>query len=179
MTALGWERGGLALAVYCAAAAAGRFRAGRRRLAALQTPLADAAVLEAALHPRLQDGDDAALLAELREMFASVNRQADAEKFFGLHVPIAALSHTLAPAQRATLRRAILRLLASGDPALQRAGAQTAAELPSAELQLAELQLAEAVPTIRALLSEDGLDGPSRKLLEKSLAALTGAVPHS
>ena len=129
MTALGWERGGLALAVYFAALAAGRFRAARKQKAALRTPLFDAAVLEAVFHPRLQDGDDAALLTNLREMFAALNRQADAEKFSHLHTQIAALSQTLAPPQAATLRRAVLRLAVSGDAALQSVGAQTAADL--------------------------------------------------
>ncbi len=170
MTALGWERGGVALALYFVAAAAGRFRAGRRQRAALQTPLADAAALEAALHPRLQDGDDAALLTELREMFASVNRQSDAEKFFGLHVQIAALSKTLAPAQAATLRRAILRLLTSSDHSLQCAGAQTAADLG----------MTEALPRMQAILGETGAgDARSRRMLEESLAVLTSAAPHN
>lgn len=169
MTALGWERGGLALMVYFAALAVGRFRAGRRHLAALRTPLFDAAVLEAVFHPRLQDGDDAALLTELREKFAALNRQADAEEFSHLHTWVAALSQTLAPAQNATLRRAVLRLLASSDRSLQCVGAQTAADL----------HLAEAVPAIETLLSEDALDSRSRQVLEEALAALISAVPQS
>ena len=129
MTALGWERGGIAVAVYCAALAAGRFRAGRRRLAALRTPLFDAAVLEAVFHSRLQDGDDAALLTELRELFASMNRQAHAEEFSHLPVRLATLAGTLSPARKATLCRAVLRLVASSDAALQAVGAQTATDL--------------------------------------------------
>ena len=169
MTAPIWERGGLALALYFAAAAAGRFRAGRRQRAALQTPLADAAVLEAVFHPRLHDGDDAVLLTALREMFASVNRQADVEKFFSLPIQIAALSQTLAPAQRATLRRAILRLLALNDHALQCIGVQTAGDLG----------MTEAIPRMAALLEESGAgDTRFRQALKESLAALTGAVPY-
>ena len=133
MTALGWERGGVALALYFVALAAGRFRAARRQRAALQTPLFDAAVLEAVFHPRLQDGDDAALMTHLREMFVAVNRQADVEKFSHLHTQIAALSQTLALAQSATLRRAVLRLAASNDAALQSAGAQIATDLGLAD----------------------------------------------
>lgn len=170
MTALGWERGGLALTVYFAALAVGRFRAEQKQRAALKLPLFDAAVLEAALHPRLQDGDAAALLTKLREMFAGLNRQAHAEEFSHLHTQIAVLSQTLAPAQNATLRRAVLRLLTSNDRPLQCAGAQTAADL----------QMAEAAPPIEALLDKSGvLDARSRKVLEESLAALTSAVPHS
>ena len=166
MTALGWERGGIALTLYFIALAMGRFRADRRRLAALQAPLFDAAALEAALHPRLQSGDDAALLAELRERFAALNRQAHAEEFSHLHVQIAALSQTLAPAQGASLRRAVLRLLTSEDRFLQCAGAQTAADLC----------FAEAIPSIKALLGTSGVsDARSQKVLEESLARLSGA----
>jgi len=164
MTALGWERGGIALALYFVAVAAGRLRAGRKQQAALKMPLADAAVLEAVFHPRLQDGDDTALLMELREKFASLNRQAHAEEFSHLHTWIATLSQTLAPAQNATLCRAVLRLLTSNDRPLQCVGAQTAADL----------QLAEAIPSIMALLSEDALDSRSRKALEEALARLSG-----
>ena len=169
MTALGWERGGIALTLYFIALAVGRFRAGRRQQAALRMPLFDAAALEAVFHPRSQDSDDAALLTELREMFASVNRGADAEEFFALHTQIAALSQTLVPAQRASLRRAGLRLLTSNDHLLQCVGAQTAADL----------QIAEATAPLQALLSEDALDSRTRKVLEESLAALTSAVPRS
>ena len=167
MTALGWERGGLALTLYFVAVAVGRFRAGRRRFAALQTSLFDAAMLEAVFHPRLQDGDDTALLTDLREKFAALNRQAHAEEFSHLHTQLAALSQTLAPSQVATLRRAVLRLLDSGDLALQCAGAQTAAEVG----------LTEAIPRVQALLdrSEAG-DAHSRKVLEEALARLSGAA---
>lgn len=169
MTALGWERGGLALALYFVAVAAGRFRAARQQRAALKIPLFDAAVLEAVFHPRLQDNDDAALLTDLREKFAALNRQADAEEFFALHTQIAALSRMLAPPQNAMLRRAVLRLLTSDDRPLQCVGAQVAADL----------QLTEAMPLIQRLLSEDALDSRTRKALEGSLAALISAVPQS
>ncbi len=133
MTTLGWERAAIALGVYFAALATGRFRVARRQQAASQTPLFDAAVLEAVFHPRPQDGDDAALLTKLRELFASLNRQADAEAFSGLPTQIAALAETLTPVQSATLRRAVLRLVTVGDAALQSAGAQIAADLGLAD----------------------------------------------
>lgn len=169
MTALGWERGGIALTLYFVALAAGRFRAGRKQQVLLKTPLFDAAILEAVFHPRLQDGDDPALLTELREKFAALNRQAYAKEFLALHTQIATLSQILAPAQNATLRRAVLRLLTSEDSSLQCAGAQVAADL----------QISEAVPAIEALLSEGAWDSRSRKPLEEALAALTRAVPHA
>lgn len=169
MTALGWERGGLALTVYFASLAAGRFRAGQKQRAAQRTPLFDAAVLEAALHPRLQDGDDAALLTELREKLVALNRQADAEKFFALHTQIAALPQSLGSVQTATLRRTVLRLLASQDHPLQCVGAQVAADL----------QMAEAAPLIQMLLLEEAWDSRSRKVLEESLAVLTSVAPHA
>ena len=172
MNALWLERSGIALTLYFLARTVGRFRGAKKQQAALRTPLVDAAVLEAVFHPRAKDGDDADLLAELRDTFAHLNRQAWAEEFWGLHAQIAALSGTLGPAQNATLRRAVLRLLTTDDRWLQLVGAKTAADLG----------LAEAIPLIEALLARetsdaDDLDVRVRLVLKEALAALTGPVP--
>ncbi len=174
MNGIWLERSAIALTMYFLARTVGRFRGARKQQAALRTPLVDAAVLEAVFHPRPkngdnEDGDDPALLAELRDTFAHLNRQAWAEEFWGLHAQIAALSGTIGPAQNATLRRAILRLLTSNDRWLQLVAAKTAADLG----------MAEAVPTLQALLTEsDAQDARIRGVLEESLAALTSPVPH-
>ena len=185
MNALWLERSGFVLTLYFLARTVGRYRGAKKQNLALQTPLVDAAILEAVFHPRVKDGDDADLLAELRDTFAHLNRQAWAEEFWGLHEQIAALSHTLGPEQNATLRRAVLRLLTANDRWLQAVGAKTAADLG----------LAEAVPPIQAILEmgdsqrftqsraevsdADALDVRFRLVLQDALATLTGsAVQH-
>ena len=179
MNSIWLERSAITLALIFVARTVGRFRGAKKQQAALRTPLVDAAVLEAVFHPRLKDGDekdgdekdgdDPALLAELRDMFAHLNRQAWAEQFWGLHTQITALSQTLGPAQDATLRRAILRLLASNERWLQLVAAKAASDLG----------MAEAVPALQALLREsDAADARIRSVLADALAALTAPVPH-
>ena len=162
----------------------GQWRGAKRQRAAMTTPLFDAALLEAVFHPRAKDGDDAALLAEVRDTLAHLNRQAWAEEFWGLHAQIAALDATLAPPQKATLRRALLRLLTANDRWLQLVAAKTAADLG----------MTEAVPPLRAILemgdsqrfspskaeysSADAVDLRFRTVLEEALATLTGPNPR-
>jgi len=157
----------------------GKWRGTKREQAAMTTPLFDAALLEAVFQPRLKDGDDADLLAEVRDTLAHLNRQAWAEEFWGLHQQIAALDASLGPPQKATLRRALLRLLTANDRWLQLVAAKTAADL----------NLAEAVPPLRAILemgdsqrfstnkaeysAADAVDLRLRTVLEEALATLT------
>lgn len=162
----------------------GQWRGSKKQKAAMTTPLFDGALLEAVFQPRPRDGDDADLLAEVRDTLAHLNRQAWAEEFWGLDGQIAALDATLGPPQRATLRRALLRLLTANDRWLQLVAAKTAADLG----------MAEAVPPLRALLEMGGSQtfSPSkaeyssadaialrfRTVLEEALATLTTqAVP--
>lgn len=184
MNVLWLERSGLALTAYFLARTVGRYRGAEKQRQAMQTPLVDAAILEAVFHPRVKDGDDVDLLAELRDTFAHLNRQAWAEEFWGLHAQIAALSETLGPNQNATLRRAVLRLLTANDRWLQVVGAKTAADLG----------MTEAVPPIQAILETgssqrstqskveasdaDALGVQFRLVLQDALAALTGPVPQ-
>jgi hypothetical protein len=158
----------------------GQWRAAKRQRAAMTTPLFDAALLEAIFQPRPQDGDDPALLAEVRDTLGHLNRQAWAEEFWGVHQQIAALNATLAPPQQATLRRALLRLLTANDRWLQLVAAKTAADLG----------YAEAVPPLRAILemgdsqrfsatqaeysAADAVDLRFHTVLEEALASLTG-----
>ena len=158
-------RGGIAVGALFLARIVGGWRGSRIKQAALTTPLFDAALLEAALEPRPRDGDDPALLAELKETLAHLNRQAWAAEFWDLHTQIAALDATLRPKPRATLHRAILRLLLMEDRWLQTVAAQTASDL----------NLTEAVFPLRARLALGGEDPRFRTVLEDALAHLEGA----
>ncbi|BDI33277.1 hypothetical protein CCAX7_53280 [Capsulimonas corticalis] len=166
---------GVFLGLTFAARVWSKWRVDRRKQAALRTPLVDGAVLEAALTPRPADGDDADLLAELRETFALLNRQAYAEEFWGLHQQLETLDATLGAPQRATLRRALLRLLASSDRWLQLVSAKACADL----------QVAEAAAPIQLLLGaegepskSDGVGDRYRTVLEEALVKL-GSDPLS
>lgn len=179
MNGLWLERSGVALTMYFLARTIGRLRGSKRQQAALHTPLVDAAVLEAVFQPRLKDGDDPDLLAEMKDTFVHLNRQAWADEFWSLHAQIAELSHTLGPVQNATLHRAVLRLLTANDRWLQLVGAKTAADLG----------MREAVPPIQAILESgvsqqfsqskadysaaDALNVRFRLVLEEALAVLT------
>lgn len=176
------ERSGVVLAVVFAARAWAKWRVAGRERAALTTPLVDAALLEAVFAPRPTDGDDPDLLAELRDTFLHLNRRAYADEFWGLHVQIVALSEKVGETQRATLRRAVVRLLTANDRWLQLVGAKTAAEL----------KVTEAIPPLRALLeigdtqrfncdkaeysAAESADLRYREELEQALARLQGAV---
>src|SRR5580698_2631632 len=90
-----------------------RWRVDRRRHLALTIPLVDPALIESTLAP--QPGDDANLLAELRDTLAHLNRRAYAEEFWALDAQIAALDARLPKAARETLRRAVIRMLETSD----------------------------------------------------------------
>ncbi len=156
-----------------------KWRVSRREQAALTTPLFDPVLLEAVFTPRPKDGDDANLLEEMRDTFRHLNRRAYAEEFWDLHRQLAALYGTLAETPKATMRRALLRLLLANDRWLQLVAAQTCAQL----------QMPEAVPPLRALLelgdsqrysiskaeytTADAADVRYRQELEQALATLT------
>ena len=153
-----------------------KWRVDRRKQVAIRTPLVDGAILEAALTPRPADGDDAALLAELRDTFALLNRQAYAEEFWGLHQQLNQLDASLGPPQRATLRRALLRLLGSRDQWLQLVSAKACADLG----------ILEATAQIQLLLDQQESDGKSgrvdgrrEQVLREALAALDAEPPST
>lgn len=158
------ERSTIPVSLYFLARVLGRWRGSKRQRAALTTPLVDAALLEAVFQPRPKDGDDPNLLAEVRDTLAHLNRQAYAEEFWELPAQIIALDGTLGPVPKATLRRALLRLLATPDHWLQVIGAKTAAGLG----------FTEAAPSLRALLEGDNDGDPRfRQVLEEALEGLT------
>ncbi len=165
MNGIWLERSAIPLGVYFLARAVAKLQTLKRQRLALATPLVDAALLEAVFQPRPKDGDDANLLAEVRDTLAHLNRQAYAEEFWGLHAQIATLDASLAAPQRATLRRALLRLVTANDRWLQVVGAKTSADLG----------LTEAILPLRGLL-ETGVSDESRfrLVLEELLETLTG-----
>lgn len=165
MNWVGLERGVLGVGAIFLARMVGRYRGSQKQNAALRTPLVDAALLEAVFHPRPTDGDDVDLLAEMRDTLAHLNRQAYAEEFWGIHTQLTALDATLGPSQKATLRRALVRLVTANDRWLQIVGAKTAADLGATE----------AVPPLRALLELGGEPDPQvRGVLQEALETLTG-----
>ena len=173
------ERTGGLLLVLFGSRVLAKWRVSRRERAGLTTPLFDAVLLEAVFAPRLKDSDDANLLEEMRDTLRHLNRRAYAEEFWSLHQQLVTLYGTLGEPQRATMRRALLRLLLVNDRWLQLVAAKTNAALG----------LSEAVPPLRALLelgdsqrysaskaeytSADAADVRYRQELEESLAQLT------
>lgn len=180
MNGIWLERAGVALSAYFLTRVVGAWRGAKRQRVAMQTPLFDGALLEAVFQPRPKDGDDPDLLAEVRDTLAHLNRQAYAEEFWGLDGQIAALDVKLGPTQKATLRRALLRLLTANDRWLQLVAAKTAADL----------DIKEALPPLRAILelgdsqrfssskaeysSTESVDLRFRSVLEESLTTLAG-----
>lgn len=168
------ERTAAILGIIFAARIWSQYRAAKRQKAALTTVLFDASLLEAALAPR--PGDDANLLAELRDTFAHLNRRTYAEDFWNLHTQIAALHSKLGPPQQSTLRRALVRLLLVNDRWLQLVAAQSCAAL----------NIQEAAPPLKTLLETDAGKGKDSKAeatdlryrgeLETALARLEDGV---
>lgn len=179
MNALVLERGGALLGVLFLSRVWARGRVARKGRAALVTPLVDAAVLEAVFAPRPQEGDDADLLAEMRDTFAHLNRQAYAEEFWNLHAQIAALAPTLSDAANATLRRAVVRLVAANSRWLQLVGAKTAAALHITEaavplrgvLEMGDANRYAEAPNTYG--TNAAVDARFRAELEAALAALS------
>ena len=170
MNWVGLERGVVVVSVIFLARVVGRIRGSKKQTVALTTPLVDTAILEAVFHPRPKDGDDANLLAEMQDTFAHLNRRAYAEEFWSLHEQLTALDTTLGPPQKATLRRALVRLVTANDRWLQIVGAKTAADLG----------VSEVIPPLRALLELGGsADVRGRQVLEEALDTLTGQTSEA
>ena len=173
------ERGGIGVGAYFIARFVGKWRGGNKARVMLTTPLVDVALLEAVFHPRLKDGDDPDLLAEIRDTLAHLNRQTYAEEFWSLNTQLVALDKTLGPEQKATLRRVLLRLLTANDRWLQLVGAKTAAELDLKEALLPLRGLLEMGDTQRFSQSKaeytnaDAVDLRFRRVLEESLVTLS------
>lgn len=179
MNVVALEQFAAVLGVAFAARVWAKWRVSVQQTKALTTPLVDSVLLESVFAPRAKDGDDADLLAEMRDTFLHLNRRAYVEEFWGLHLQLVALYATLGQLQQTTMRRALIRLVTVNDRWLQLVGAKASAELG----------VTEAVNPLRALLEigdtqrfnqdkreyskADAVDLRYRGELEKALAALT------
>lgn len=179
MNVLAVEQFGTVLGIMFAARIWSKWRVSVHQRKALITPLVDAVLLESVFAPRAKDGDDPDLLAEMRDTFLHLNRQAYAEEFWGLHTQLIELYEKLGPAQQATMRRALVRLVIVNDRWLQLVGAKTSAALG----------VTEAINPLRALLEmgdtqrfsqdkqeysqSETVDLRYRSELENALATLT------
>ena len=106
------------------------------------TPLYDAVLLEIATTPVKGEDDDPDVLAEVRATLAHLNRQSFADEFWGLDKQLVPYYGRLPVKSRPTMRRALVRLLESGDHWLEVVAARTCANLT----------LREAVPVLTARL---------------------------
>jgi hypothetical protein len=120
------------------------WRVDRRKRVEMTTPLVDPILLETTFAPH--EGDDANLLAEVRDTLAHLNRRAYAEEFWNISDQIVALDKKLPKPAKATLRRAARRMLDTDDRWLQIVGAKTSRGL----------KVSEAAPRLRALIDEIG-----------------------
>jgi len=143
------------------------YRVDRRKKASMLTPLVDPILLETTFAAR--GGDDANLLAELRDTLAHLNRQAYAEEFWNVSDQIVALEKQLPKKAKSTLRSALLRMLDTDERWLQIVGAKTSGAL----------NVDEALPRMRALvddLTDDAIDVRFRIVLTEALDAIDPAA---
>ena len=103
------------------------WRVDRRKQASMKTALVDPVLLETTFAPRA--GDDADLLAELRDTLAHLNRQAYAEEFWNVSDQIVALDEKLPATAKSTLRSALTRMLSTDDRWLQIVAAKASGAL--------------------------------------------------
>jgi hypothetical protein len=136
-----------------------KYRVAKRAQAALTTPLVDPVLLETTFAAR--PGEDANLLAELRDTLIHLNRQSYAEEFWGIDAQLTALDGKLPDASRPTLRSAMIRMLDSDDRWLQIVGAKGSAAL----------KCTEAAERIRALTDEAAGTGTQNARFREELSA--------
>ena len=158
-------RAGLIFAGFFGIRAIAQYRVDKRKRQTYVVPLIDPVKLEALFAPAA--GDDANMLAELRDTFIHLNRQAYAEEFYGLDVQITALDAGLPEPARQTMRRQMLRLLSSDDRWLQLVAAKVSGSLG----------IAEALPRLIDLIAAEG-DAKSRyaEELQRVVETLEGAA---
>ena len=126
-----------------------KWRVERRDQRMLRIPLFDAAELEAVCEPRKADDDNADVLAELRDTMLHLNRMAYAEEFWNLPTQLELLYANVGTQERASITRAVLRMLSAKDGWLQLEAARTCAVLG----------VTEAIPHLDRLLnSQEGDD---------------------
>ena len=149
------------------------WRVDRRKMASMKTPLVDPVLLETTFAPKA--GDDANLLAEVRDTLAHLNRQAYAEEFWNVSDQIVRLDAELPKKAKVTLRTVLIRMLATEDRWLQIVGAKTCGVLKVFE---ASTRLQELLTEIAD--SEDAVDGRLKVVLTEALEAIpSNAAPAS
>jgi len=144
---INWESFAKTAAViggYFAIRAAAGWRVDKRKRMSMTTRLVDPILLETTFAPR--DGDDANLLAEVRDTLAHLNRQAYAEEFWNVSDQIVRLDAELPKKAKSTLRSVLVRMLATDDRWLQIVAAKTSGRL----------KVEEASTRLRELLVEIG-----------------------
>jgi hypothetical protein len=152
---------GLCLAGFFAIRVLARWRVDRRQQQALTIPLVDPTLIETTLAP--QPGDDADLLAELRDTLSHLNRRAYAEEFWAIDAQITALDAKLPKAARETLRRAIVRMLDTDDRWLQIVAARASVSL----------RTTDAVPRLMKLVKDFAGDSSHARFRTELEAAIT------
>lgn len=145
------------------------FRVDKRKQASMRTPLIDPILLETTFAPR--PGEDANLLAELRDTLAHLNRQAYAEEFWNVSDHMAELDAKLPASARPTLRSALERMLETDSRWLQIVAAKACGALGAQEASAKLRELTEAIAD-----SEDPVDLRLRGVLSDALAAIDVGV---
>jgi hypothetical protein len=160
-------RAGLIFGGFLVIRAIAKWRVDQRKQSSFVTPLVDPVKLETLLVA--QPGEDANLIAELRDTIAHLNREAYAEEFYGLDRQIAALDHDLPAVARNTLRAEMLRLLDSDERWLQLVAAKTCARL----------NVTDALPRLEAIhagTDESGGGARFKSEVGKAIDELKDAV---
>ena len=124
-----------------------RFNVRKRREAEL--PLVDLFLLELVFSPRkINPDDDEAVLDEMKRIIARVNERSRSTEFEAADSELAQYYGQLAQftASRPTARRAIIRLIESGDKPLQILGARVAAQLRLPEADAPLRRLIDSLP---------------------------------
>ena len=142
------------------------WRVDRRKQASMTTRLVDPVLLETIFAPR--DGDDANLLAEVRDTLAHLNRQAFAEEFWNVSDQIVRLDAELPKEAKVTLRAALLRMLGSDDRWLQIVAAKTSGKVKYKE---ASARLSELLTPI--VDSDDPVEARLRDVLNEALTSIS------
>jgi hypothetical protein len=163
MSTLNIERAGAIVLLVLLMRLAYRVWVLRRKYFALTAPLADRRVVRDALAPGRNDDRD--MLDELRDTILHLNRRAYAEEFVALPAQIVTLYDRVGETQQATLRRAVVRLIESGDNWLIVLGAKTASAL----------SVTEARPALCAVIDASSLNAPLRAELERAIAVIPAA----
>ena len=153
----------LAIGGFLAIRAIARFKVESRNRRTFVTPLIDPVVLETAFVTG--PGEDANLVAEVRDTIKHLNRQAYADEFYTLDNQIASLEPQLPGNAKVTLRHLLQRLLTTDDRWLQLVAAKTCGRL----------NITEALPRLEALIAESE-DGPVGQRLRGEIVAVVSSL---